>query len=220
MNVNYAASAFNAATGGSLDLTSSVDATWANASSGAVSIAGSVNVAADSPDDAGQRYQGGGQWVYRFTAEGDGTLSLDYLLSTSVGAFPESVWFFTWIRNGTVLDNIEFFDPAGPVYNGNFTRPVTTGSNYELALVGAWMADANPDGLIGNYTRYASLVANWSIAEGPPPPPKTLTNAKEPDIKNHAYAATILRWPDTPEWPTGCCRNDRPDTSECAKKVP
>ena len=43
-----------------------------------------------------------------------------------------------------------------------------------------------------------------------------MTRAKEPDIKTHAYAATILRWPDTPEWLTGCCRNDRPDASECA----
>jgi hypothetical protein len=43
-----------------------------------------------------------------------------------------------------------------------------------------------------------------------------LTKAKEPDIKNHAYTATILRWPDTPEWLNGCCRNNRPDASECA----
>ena len=43
-----------------------------------------------------------------------------------------------------------------------------------------------------------------------------MTKAREPDIKIHAYAATILRWPDTPEWLTGCCRNERPDTSECA----
>ena len=59
---------------------------------------------------------------------------------------------------------------------------------------------------------------NWTAirCEGRAALPKTLTRAKKPDTKPRAYAATILRWPDTLESLTRCCRNDRPDASKCA----
>lgn len=53
----------------------------------------------------------------------------------------------------------------------------------------AWAAKIGPN----TATLIEVILRDRIRCEGRATPPKTLTRAKEPDIKNHAYAATILR---------------------------
>lgn len=153
-------------TGASITIGNTIVADWASAAAGSFAFTDmNVAIAGFSAADEDELYDNGASWVYRFTAERDGTFDFAYALSGDA----ELLGFTTFsLSTGGFGPFFDFFNFGAEPLTGTISFDIFAGDTYEIGVTGLV---SQFDMILADRDASVAGAFSWSITEIVPPPP-------------------------------------------------